>query len=172
MKHAPRPRKHSSHFNTLKARQNARNFSDDIFKCILLNDGVWIFINISLKFVPKGQIITIFEHWSRWWLGAYLATSHYLNQRWLGYRRIYASLDLVQFETKHTQGVIAVRSRTRPYITMTSWWARWRLKTLASPLFAELLVQAQIKENIKAPRHWPLCGEFTGDRRIPHTKGQ
>ena len=23
---------------------------------------------------------------------------------------------------------------------------------------------AQIKENIKAPRHWPLCGEFTGDR--------
>ena len=22
----------------------------------------------------------------------------------------------------------------------------------------------QLKENIKAPRHWPLCGEFTGDR--------
>ena len=22
-------------------------------------------------------------------------------------------------------------------------------------------IQAQIKENIKAPRHWPLCGEFT-----------
>ena len=27
--------------------------------------------------------------------------------------------------------------------------------------------QAQIKENIKAPRHWPLCGEFTGDRWSP-----
>ena len=27
--------------------------------------------------------------------------------------------------------------------------------------------KAQIKENTKAPRHWPLCGEFTGDRRIP-----
>ena len=25
-------------------------------------------------------------------------------------------------------------------------------------------VQMQIKENIKAPRHWPLWGEFTGDR--------
>ena len=24
-----------------------------------------------------------------------------------------------------------------------------------------------IQENIKAPRHWPLCGEFTGDRWIP-----
>ena len=23
-------------------------------------------------------------------------------------------------------------------------------------------IQAQIKENIKAPRHWPLCREFTG----------
>ena len=25
-------------------------------------------------------------------------------------------------------------------------------------------VQVQIKENIKAPRHWPMCGELTGDR--------
>ena len=25
-------------------------------------------------------------------------------------------------------------------------------------------------ENIKAPRHWPLCGESTGDRRIPAQK--
>ena len=33
-------------------------------------------------------------------------------------------------------------------------------------------IQAQIIENIKAPRHWPLCGEFTGDRWIPRTKGQ
>ena len=31
-------------------------------------------------------------------------------------------------------------------------------------------IQLGIKENIKAPRHWPLCGEFTGDRWIPHTK--
>ena len=33
-------------------------------------------------------------------------------------------------------------------------------------------VQAQIKKNIKAPRHWPLLGESTGDRWIPLTKGQ
>ena len=31
---------------------------------------------------------------------------------------------------------------------------------------------AQIKENIKSPCHRPLCGEFTGDRWIPRTKGQ
>ena len=34
------------------------------------------------------------------------------------------------------------------------------------------LFKAQIKENIKAPRHWPLWGEFIGDRWIPRTKGQ
>ena len=34
------------------------------------------------------------------------------------------------------------------------------------------LFKAQIKENIKAPRHWPLWGEFTGHPWIPRTKGQ
>ena len=33
-------------------------------------------------------------------------------------------------------------------------------------------IQAQTKENIKAPRHWPLCVEFTGDQWIPRTNGQ
>ena len=35
-----------------------------------------------------------------------------------------------------------------------------------SPLIALLLVQAQIKENIKAPRHWPLrvTGEFPAQK--------
>ena len=42
----------------------------------------------------------------------------------------------------------------------------------ASPFFTHSFIQAQIKENIKAPRHWSLCGEFTGDRWIPRTNGQ
>ena len=57
-------------------------------------------------------------------------------------------------------------------ITVTSEWARLRLKSQASPLFTQSFIRAQIKENIKAPRHWPLCGEFTGDRWIPRTNGQ
>ena len=48
----------------------------------------------------------------------------------------------------------------------------WRLKVPVSRLFSQSFVQAQIKENTKAPRHWPLRGEFTGDRWIPLTKGQ
>ena len=61
---------------------------------------------------------------------------------------------------------------TKIHITMTPLWARWRLKSPASRLFAQPFIQAQIKENIKAPRHWPLCAEFTGDRWIPRTNGQ
>ena len=40
---------------------------------------------------PRVQL-TIFQHWFRQWLGADQATSHYLNQCWLIYWRIYASL--------------------------------------------------------------------------------
>ena len=44
-------------------------------------------------------------------------------------------------------------------ITLTSKWPQW--------LFTQLFIQAQIKENIKAPRHWPLCGEFPGTGEFP-----
>ena len=45
--------------NTLRPRHNGRHFPDDIFKWIFLNENVWISINISLKFVPRGLINNI-----------------------------------------------------------------------------------------------------------------
>ena len=42
--------------NTLRPRRNRRYFADDIFKCIFVNENVWISIKISLKFIPKGPI--------------------------------------------------------------------------------------------------------------------
>ena len=51
-------------------------------------------------------------------------------------------------------------------ITMTSKYTQWRLKSPALRLFTQLFIRAQIKENIKAPRHWhcagnsPVTGEF------------
>ena len=55
--------------NALGPRQNGRHFPDDILKWMFLNENIQISITISQKFVPRGQ----------WWLG---------------YWRIYASLDL------------------------------------------------------------------------------
>ena len=47
------------YLNTLRPRQDGRYFPDDNFKCIFLNENVWISIKISLKFVPKGSISNI-----------------------------------------------------------------------------------------------------------------
>ena len=57
-------------------------------------------------------------------------------------------------------------------ITVTSKRVQWRLKSPASALFIQPFIQAQMEENIKAPRHWPLCSEFPGDRWIPRTNGK
>ena len=43
----------------MRPRQNGRQFPDDILKWIFFNENVWISIEISLKFVPKGQINNI-----------------------------------------------------------------------------------------------------------------
>ena len=45
--------------NTLRPIQNVRRFADDVFKCIFLNENVWISLQISLKFVPKVPINNI-----------------------------------------------------------------------------------------------------------------
>ena len=50
--------------NTLRPRQNGRNFADDIFKYVSLNENLWISIPIPLKLVPEG-LITISQHWFR-----------------------------------------------------------------------------------------------------------
>ena len=43
-------------FNTLRPRHNGHHFAEDIFKCIFLNENVWIPIKISLNFVPYSPI--------------------------------------------------------------------------------------------------------------------
>ena len=42
------------YINILRPWQNGRHFADDIFKCIFMNENVWIAIGISLKFVTRG----------------------------------------------------------------------------------------------------------------------
>ena len=87
--------------NTLRPRQNGRRFADDTFKWIFLNENVRISIKISLKFVPKGPInnnpaLVQIMAWHR------QTTSRYLNQWWLVYWRIYASLGLNELITQIT----------------------------------------------------------------------
>ena len=88
-------------------------------------------------------------------------------------RRFYNPLSLTEIN-RYAQSSLAYINVILIYVTITktSQWARWLLKSPDSRLFTQLYIQAKVEENIKAPCHWPLCGEFTGDRRIPRTKGQ
>ena len=45
--------------STLRSRRNGCHFADDLFKSIFLNENIWILIEISRKFVSKGQINNI-----------------------------------------------------------------------------------------------------------------
>ena len=152
----------------IEAETNGRHFADDIFKCIFLNENVWIPIKISLKFVPKGPINNIpamvqMMAWRRpsdkplsepmvVSLPTHICVARPQWVIWL------LSRDDQAGETEyHYSDVIMSVMVTQITVVL---------------LFAQSFVKAQIKENIKAPRHWPLCGKSTGDRSIPLTKGQ
>ena len=52
-------RSHVSNANILRPRQNFRKSAGDMFKCIFLNENVWISLKISMKFVHKVRINNI-----------------------------------------------------------------------------------------------------------------
>ena len=66
--------------NTWRPRQNGRHFADDILKSILLNENIWIAINISQNFFPRGQINNNPALAKMYCIGANQARNHYLNQ--------------------------------------------------------------------------------------------
>ena len=66
----------------------------DVSKCIFLNENVWISLKIWLKFVPKVTIgnIPVLVQGTKPLSQPMIHND--TNQRWLVYRRIYASLGL------------------------------------------------------------------------------
>ena len=80
--------------------KKCRHFPDEISNAIS-----WIkliLLNISLECVPKGPIDNIPSS-VQIWLDAGQVTSHYLNQWWLDFWRIYAALSLNELNTTKTQ---------------------------------------------------------------------
>ena len=75
--------------NSLRPRRNGRYNADDsaFFRKKMFEFRLKFHWSLFLRVQ-----ISIFQHWFRYWLGADQATSHYLNQWWLVYWRIYASL--------------------------------------------------------------------------------
>ena len=86
-------RSHPWCINSLRPRRNRRHFVDDIFKWVFLIKMYEFRLGFHWSLFLRFEL-TIFQHWFRLWLGSSQATSHYLNQWWLVYWRIYASLSL------------------------------------------------------------------------------
>ena len=87
-----------------------------IFQMTLPNAFSWMTmlefrLRFHWSFFPRVQL-SIFQHWFRWWLGAGQVTSHYLNQWWLVYWRMYALLGLNEL-------IITIQ------INIQSYWLYW-----------------------------------------------
>ena len=67
--------------------------------------------------------LTIFQHWFRYWLGAYQVPSHYLNKWWLVYLHIYASLSLNEFTLPIFRREYLGWTRSFPCLLMP--WLTW-----------------------------------------------
>ena len=120
-------------------------------------------------------------HWYRKWMGADQATSHHLNQdgnivnwtlgnklQWNFHRNSHIFIHANTFENfvwKRRPYFLRLNVLILHYNDVT-------MDAIASQITSLTITQTQIKENIKAPRYWPLCGEFTGDRWILRTNGQ
>ena len=89
--------------NTFSLWQNCCHFTNNIFKCIFVNENVWISLKMSLKFVPKFRINSI-PALAQIWIGTNQVTSYYLNQWWLLFWGTYVSLSLNELrKTKNLQ---------------------------------------------------------------------
>ena len=89
-----------------------QNYPDDIFKCIFLNESVWISNTIWLTFVPKGRIdiktaLVEIMAWHRTGnkplsepMVTYVENAYMRHPAWICYERIFSYPSLVTFHRK------------------------------------------------------------------------
>ena len=97
--------------------------------------------------------LTIFQHWFRYWLGAVQATSHYLNQWWLVYWRIYASLSLSELGVKSCNHVKICICTTKNYQLNRLYYLSITL--VDSPLYTYVILSLFRPAFCEAPWVWP-----------------
>ena len=134
--------------NTLRPRRKGRHFADDVFKCIFLNENIWISLMISLKFVPNVPInnIPALVQIMAWGRSGDKPLSEPIMVSIL-YWRIYASLGLNELKTfphhwPFACGVGDARHQWLP-ITKGQWYG--------ALIFALLVVRASCWTNIRVP---------------------
>ena len=155
-------------FNTLRPRQNGRQFADDIFECFFLNEDVWISIKISLMYLPTVPINNIpaliqIMAWPD------QATSYYLNQWRLFYWRIYASLGLNELNEMYFLKMVS--NWTRIIFPKNGWYTNgvffdiWNIANHIniSKVYFSLFEMWSVK--VTSIIFCRCCAEFTNDHR-------
>ena len=118
-------------------RDKINNISQTTFSNVFSSMKMFEFrLKFHWSLFPMVQL-TIFQHWFRWWLGAVQATSHYLNQWWLVYRRIYASLGLNELSNKRHP--ITLKRKGRQDNCPKCHWRRWK-QALTFPVTSTTVV--------------------------------
>ena len=104
--------------------------------------------------------LTIFHHWFRQWFGAVQVPSHYLNQWWLDYRCIYASLGLnklmiFMMQWQHLHYVLYGKWHTSCDISS---WSSARSHEVLSVILTEVF---WLKRSIKIAERQRNMSDFT-----------
>ena len=120
-------------------------------------------------------------------LAFYKSTEHYIQFvniisacKWRYFARVlYTSRRLSVLNRLMDVGILKISSYGMWCFSLIIGWLQWRhdkrdgvSNHQPHDFFTQPFIQAQIKENMKAPRHWTLWGEFTDHRWIPRTTGQ
>ena len=140
-----------------------------------MNECKFVLFTLNIKNWEHPRLVRICIYvWLRIYFKAILdsITSHITTVSW-SYAELYRVLSVT-----HGLSFIVFCCSLVCFVYIIFWGGSFhyddvRMSPMASQinsLTTRPFIQAQIKENIKAPRHWPLSGEFSGDRWIPSTK--
>ena len=143
----------------IEAETNGRHFADDIFKCIFLNENVWIPIKISLKFVPKGPINNIPA------LFQIMARSRPGDKPLSEPMAVSLTMHICVTRPQWVDEKIAAPWAGSHLHIDTSGDVLRDFKSPATSLYVQQLLQASNEENIKAMHYWPFVREI-------HPEGQ
>ena len=103
----------------------------------------------------------------QYWISSWLVAWRHQAITWIN-----VVLSSVKSGDNHTERTISQDTSSLNLHHSDNLMSAMASQISASRFFTQPFVQAQIKNNIKAPPHWPLWGEYTGGRWNPLTKGQ
>ena len=139
--------------NNSRAVQNNRHFTVDIFKCMFLKEKFYFLYRLYSMFLLQVHL-TMGQYWSSA-SGNGLVPKRRQAITWVNDEPVTDAFMHQQASMHYGDVIIS---------TMAS--------QITSLTIAYSIVYPGADKKNKALRHWPLWGEFTGDRWIPRTKGQ